>query len=338
MIRCDNRTASWSDLAAALLPRRGPALWNDPACVPVHSGKAALNHVLSYLRSVKILQNKNSKILTPPWLGYWVYDAMRPHGFPVLHDDPDVKVAVVYHQYGFPQDLDEIKDHCARRGIVFIEDCAHALGASYKGRPIGSDGLAGIFSLSKFYPSQIGGAVRSDEAALRAYVARLEEAGSAALGVFSFGVKLILQHNAFATRDNAIALRLNELAYAGYPYSRRLQLAGSLCSVGGVRDELDLRRRNYRLYRELLPDHEELQALEEDAIPFVLPLMHPRREALERMAAAMRQIGVNTGIYSFDVNRNLFHARYVPSLWLPVHGAIGEDLVARLAEAVRREL
>ena len=337
MLRCDLRDPSWTDVATALLPGRVPALWEDPSCVPTHSGKSALNHVFSFLRSNGVLENKNSKILTPPWLGYWVYNAMRPHGFPVLRDEPDIKAAVVYHQYGFPQDLDEIKDHCSRRGMVFVEDCAHALDGAYKGRPLGSEGLAGIFSLSKFYPSQIGGAVRSSDAALRAHVARREEAGSAALGLFSFAVKLALAMSP-SEREPSVAHRLLEIAYAGYPHSRRVPWAGRLCSLNAFRDELELRRRNYRLYRKLLPAHEELQSLEPEATPYVLPLMHPRREALDRMAAALRTMGVDTGIYSFDVNRNLFNARYVSCVWLPVHGGITEERVESIAAALKREL
>lgn len=337
MIRCDTRAPRWSDLAAALLSRHTPALWDEPAHVPTHSGKSGLNHVFSYLRTTKVLEDKNSKILTPPWLGYWVYNAMRSHGFPVLHDDPEVKVALVYHQYGFPQDLDEINDYCSRRGLVFIEDCAHALGGTYKGRPLGSDGLAAIFSLSKFYPSLIGGAVRSRDAALRAHVEKLERAGSVGLGLFSFGIKLILQNSKLNANGTGIRRRLNELAYAGYPYSRRLLWSGKICSLIGIRNELDLRRRNYRLYRELLPANEELQRLEEDAVPYVLPLMHPRREALDRMAVALCTMGVDTSIHAFDVNRNLFNTRYVPCLWLPVHGGIGEDLIERIATIVKRE-
>ncbi len=338
MIRCDVRPPRLPDLVSALLPRRGPALWNDPLCVPAHSGKAALNHVFSYLRAVKILADKNSQILVPPWLGYWVYNAMRPHGFPVLHEGHDVKVAVVYHQYGFPQDLDEIQDACARRGMVFIEDCAHALGGTYKGRPLGADGLAGIFSLSKFYPSLIGAAVRSEDPALRAHVSRLENSGSRVLGLFSFATKLLLQHPALAATESLTAGRLNEAAYAGYPYSRRLSWSGKITSLNGIRGELDARRRHYRLYRELLPGHEELQHLEPDVIPYVVPFMHPRREILERMAAALRAFGVDTGVYSFDANRNLFNPRYAPCLWLPVHGGLSEETIGRIAAVVKKEL
>ncbi len=338
MMRCDIRNPRAADLIAALLPREGPSLWSSPDIVPVHSGKAGLSHVLSYLRSIGILENKNSKILTPPGLGYWVYNAMRPHGFPALHADPEVKVAVVYHQYGFSQDLDAIKDECSRRKIVFIEDCAHALEGAYKGRPLGTEGLAGIYSLSKFYPSQIGGAVRAADSAVREHVSRLEKSGSVALGLFSFGVKWAATRGSSERGDSSVARRLNELAYAASPYSCRLRWSGRICTVPNVRDELAARRRNYALYRRLLPEHDELQALEHDALPYVVPLMHPRRDALEKIAATLREMALDTGIYSFDAARNIFNPRYVPCVWLPVHGGIVEDLVERIVGVVKKWL
>ena len=48
------------------------------------------------------------------------------------------KAISVVHWGGHPCDLDEIHAIASRHGLSVIEDAAHALGASYKGRPIGS--------------------------------------------------------------------------------------------------------------------------------------------------------------------------------------------------------
>ena len=232
--------------------------------------------------------------------------------------------------------MDEIRSHCQHRRIVVIEDCAQALGGTYKGRPLGSDGLAGIFSLSHFFPSLTGGAVVSGDARLRAHVARLEQAGTRALALFSFCIKLALQNHARTSKTAGFALRLDEFASAGDPHSSRLLLAENICGLKGVRDELEVRRRNYQLYRRLLPDHAELQALEADAVPQVLPLMHPSREALEKTAFSLRGLGLDTGVHLFDANRNIFNERRVPCVPLPVHGGIDTALVGRVVEIIRR--
>ena len=61
------------------------------------------------------------------------------------------KAVVAVDMFGFPCELDEIRAICEQRGLVLIEDSAEALGAEYKGRPIGSHGVSGVFG---FYPNK----------------------------------------------------------------------------------------------------------------------------------------------------------------------------------------
>jgi len=62
-------------------------------------------------------------------------------------------VAVVpTHLWGLPCDMDEIAGIAARHGIMVIEDCAHALGATYRKRPVGTLGDAAFFSFQMIKP------------------------------------------------------------------------------------------------------------------------------------------------------------------------------------------
>jgi perosamine synthetase len=64
---------------------------------------------------------------------------------------PRTKAVVAVDMFGYPCELDEIRAVCSRHGLVLIEDSAEALGAEYKGRPIGSHGPSGVFG---FYPNK----------------------------------------------------------------------------------------------------------------------------------------------------------------------------------------
>jgi perosamine synthetase len=48
------------------------------------------------------------------------------------------RAIIPVHWAGYPCDLDEINDIAREYGLAVIEDAAHALGASYKGKPIGA--------------------------------------------------------------------------------------------------------------------------------------------------------------------------------------------------------
>ncbi len=56
------------------------------------------------------------------------------------------KAIIVVHLYGQPCDMDPIMKVARERGILVIEDCAHAAGAEYKGRRSGTLGDIGVFS------------------------------------------------------------------------------------------------------------------------------------------------------------------------------------------------
>ena len=59
------------------------------------------------------------------------------------------KALIVQHTFGVPADLDKITKFCKKHQIFLIEDCAHALGATYKGKLAGTFGEAAFFSFGR---------------------------------------------------------------------------------------------------------------------------------------------------------------------------------------------
>ena len=62
------------------------------------------------------------------------------------------RAVVPTHLYGLPCDMDAILALAARHNLKVIEDCAHALGATYRGRQVGTLGDAAIFSFQTLKP------------------------------------------------------------------------------------------------------------------------------------------------------------------------------------------
>ena len=92
---------------------------------------------------------------------------------------PDTKAITVVDYAGQPGDLDELTKVAGQNGAYLVEDASHSLGASYKGRRVGS--LASITTFS-FHPVKTittaeGGAVASCDAIWLRAAARFRNHG-----------------------------------------------------------------------------------------------------------------------------------------------------------------
>lgn len=91
------------------------------------------------------------------------------------------RAVIPVHLYGQPADLDPILALARTHGLVVIEDAAQAHGARYRGRRVGTFGVASCFS---FYPGKNlgaygeGGAVLTDDPEIARRVMMLRDHGS----------------------------------------------------------------------------------------------------------------------------------------------------------------
>lgn len=70
---------------------------------------------------------------------------LAPDAVAAAVNDRTAAICVV-HYAGYPADLAALRAIADRHGIALVEDCAHALGASYDGAAIGTIGNSAIFS------------------------------------------------------------------------------------------------------------------------------------------------------------------------------------------------
>jgi dTDP-4-amino-4,6-dideoxygalactose transaminase len=106
-----------------------------------------------------------------PSLTFWVVPELaRVAGLTVVFADVDprtfnmdprsleraitdrTRAVVPTHLYGLPCDMDPILEIAARHNLIVLEDCAHSLGATYKGRPVGTFGTGALFSFQTLKP------------------------------------------------------------------------------------------------------------------------------------------------------------------------------------------
>ncbi|HDZ54537.1 MAG TPA: DegT/DnrJ/EryC1/StrS aminotransferase family protein [Candidatus Nealsonbacteria bacterium] len=75
------------------------------------------------------------------------------------------KILVIQHTFGLAAEMEKILEICQRNNLILIEDCAHSLGTSYRGKKVGTFGKAAFFSFSrdKIISSVYGGMVITDD-------------------------------------------------------------------------------------------------------------------------------------------------------------------------------
>src|SRR5262252_1158318 len=132
-----------------------------------------------------------------PSLTFWVVPELaRVAGLSVVFADVDPKTfdmdpdsvervisdrtraIVPTHLYGLPCDMDRILAIAAKHDLIVLEDCAHALGATYKGKPVGTFGSGALFSFQTLKPLNCygGGAALVGDRAVAARVRQIVEA------------------------------------------------------------------------------------------------------------------------------------------------------------------
>jgi perosamine synthetase len=89
------------------------------------------------------------------------------------------KAIMPVHQIGLPADMDAFSELGARHGIAIVEDAACAIGATYKGRPIGSLETLACFSLHprKVITTGEGGMITVQDPAVADRLRRLRAHG-----------------------------------------------------------------------------------------------------------------------------------------------------------------
>lgn len=189
---------------------------------------------------------------------------------------PQTRAVLPVHLTGRPADMGPIRAIAEKRGLAVIEDAAQSVQAEYHGRPVGSLGTAGCFSLHPLKTLNAcgdGGVVTTDDAAL---VERIR----------------ILRNLGLRTRDECIAWSSNSRLDS-------IQAAILLVKLPYLRQWTESRRANAEFYRKALADVPEVRLPLADrpheySVYHTFMIQAERRDELKQYLA--RQ-GVDTAIH-----------------------------------------
>lgn len=176
------------------------------------------------------------------------------------------KAAIIVHLYGMPAKMEELMAVCAHYEIPIIEDAAEALGATYKGKKMGTFGELGVYSFNgnKIITTSGGGALVSNK----------EEHITKATFL------------ATQARDDAPHY---QHSYIGYNYRMSNVLAGiGRGQLQVLNQWIELRRANNAWYKALFKDYDFIQVFTEPSGDFfsnhwlTCILVHPNEKGITR--------------------------------------------------------
>jgi len=305
----------------------------------VGSGKAAIGLILQHMSLKGILAHKMSTIFVPPWMGTWVYASFLTYAFPVM--DPHYAKAIwCYHQYGFPQDMNRLRDFASSRKMVIIEDCAHAYGSKYYKQPLGTFGSYSLYSFSKFtYCFTLGGGWGS-KTKIFTFVDTKISKSSSLLRIITNTFKFADEFN--NQRKSPIFTNLmdtgRDMNYAIY---YRQPIPGNW----GIRlwrkakkKELKARRENYLFLRNETKRWGLCDHLEESGItPYAVPLAVPRQKAA-KVIQELNDANIWAGLHRFDIARCMFEPDYQKCVLVPIHSGMTETPMSKLLHTLKRNL
>ena len=236
---------------------------------------------------------------------------------------PRTRAILPVHFAGQPCDEDAFVELARARGLRLVEDAAHALGASYKGRPIGAIADATMFS---FHPAKNvttgeGGAVSTDSDEIAERIKLLRFHGIAQSPESRFGGRGPASY---------------DVVEAGFKYNfSDLQAAIGIHQLARL-DEMNARRRELaQLYVDLLAAVPHVSPLarapyeHEHAWHLMVVSIEPDALTLDRdeVIQALRDAGVGAGLHFVPLH---LQTLYRPMVEDPSRLAVSTDANRRI--------
>ncbi|MBD3409234.1 MAG: hypothetical protein GF419_03430 [Ignavibacteriales bacterium] len=244
------------------------------------------------------------------------------------------KAIMPVHWAGYPCDMDELNALAEERNLAVIEDAAHALGATYKGKPVGalSDFTAFSFQAIKHLTTGDGGAIacRDAETAERAKALRW------------FGI------DRRRAEPSILGERKYDLNEVGYKYHMNNYAAAlGLANLDDFPAILARRREIGLRYRETLANVDGLRLLEakedRESAYWQFTVLVERREDFIR---ALKERGVPASVVHLRIDENSVFGGKTPGLenqerfnerqvGLPIHNGLSDEDVETVLSSIK---
>ena len=281
---------------------------------------------------------RTDEILVPPYIGQCVLSALSRTSFPTMTPSNRTKAILVFHQFGFPQNLAIIESVARRNGWIILNDCANTLFTKINEQFLVEWGDFTIISLSKLYPCGLGGGFYSKRLDIYEKVSANYE-------------KLSYTHSIRAEQALEKLVEINKGTYGpetifeinslygylpdlvAFPQKAYFGLPSNLEDMGR---DITHRKKMYKLALDVFGDN--VPVCDDEVVPFAIPIFGEKERLFLIAEKIQNRFNVCAPVLHFDYARNMLELDYRPSVVVGCHDGWTEEIVHQIFSMIKKEL
>ena len=281
--------------------------------------------------------SRTDEVMVPPYLSQCVLSAISRNAFPAMTPLSRTRAVLVFHQFGFPQDIAGIESVARDRGWIILNDCAHTIFTRVNGRFLMDWGDFTIISLAKLYPCGLGGGFYSRRADIYEKVfAEHEKLSGRHVNRVEQAFERLMKANSGYFGDESV-FEINSLfGYLPDLLSFPSKAYSALPDTGDAMEKnIDHRKNIWSIVKGILPDRVPVCEGAE-IVPFAVPVSGDASE-LERISQRVRkELSLDAPVLHFDFAMNMLKPDYRKSLVIGCHEGWKEEFVIETCEMIKR--
>ncbi len=274
----------------------------------LNSGKLGLNLILDYLKQFQNFNQKFDEVFVPKYMGQWIYSSLNQKCLTTPVFTKNTKIIYIYHQFGVPQKIHEIKKFASQNKLIIIEDCAHILDGyvNQKDR-VGYIGDFSIFSFSKFLNCYLLGGLRTDSSEFMNFLDNQINQSSKTQSIINY---ILIKLASSLKESNNFRKKLFNMNYSLYNFpSKHLNFL-----LNNFRSKIDkeifLRSQRFEIVKKKLNHLKEMDYLQFDKLVlYKLPIVLDDN-LKEKVKQRFDDENLLYEEMHFDVNRNILNPKY----------------------------
>lgn len=300
----------------------------------LNSGKSSFSVLIDYFKSIGIIKDKNASVFMPKWIGSPVYQEIAGKAIPSSSSQAQHDIYVMYHQYGFPQNVNAYLGEIKGKNPIIIEDCAHRIEGPVIDNTKHNIETYAIYSLTKFTFAFMLGGIYTTDKNFHQWISGWENGkkNSILMNLFKLIDEYHIRTRKFEKRD--LYTKIRKMYFSIFnEYPRPLDISISLFK-NNINDEVN---RRTSIYKYITSQLSEFNILPENwdkvKSPYAIPL-RINDEKTSKLLLSLNEMNIRANQYNFDYALNNLNPLFEKSLVIPCNSDLSDIQVELLCEKI----